>query len=551
MNAEEVAHKLTDDELAKLERKIAKVYKQAGGETESKLAAYMEQFKRLDEQKLKQVADGVLSRADYEKWRVGKIAIGENWKAIQNNLAQDYVNADKIAAKIINGEMPNVYALNHNYASYAIENGVGMNLNFTLYDKATVERLLRENVDLLPHPKIDIAKDLLWNKQKIQSAVTQGILQGEPIDKIANRLRQVTDMNRNAAIRNARTTTTGAENAGRIDSYKEAESKGIKLKKEWLATLDTRTRDSHAALDGEKVDSDKKFSNGLMYPGDPSGAPAEVYNCRCTLVAAVDGVEDVEPVYRRDNISGELIKDMSYEDWEKAKSTTGPVTTINQFQQELAKCTSTAQVAYVINQQGWFEYGALFDDLSDLDSAKSIASSYEQIFDKYPDLKGKFQGVNSRELPDNVYAQCYLKSGKVEINTNLYNNFAELARSYDSDVISGWHCFGTTAESIVTHEVGHAIDGYLTNNVLDKLVDLSNPYAVKTVAGYLKPRVMKACGLTAGDTATAVSRYASTNAKEWFAEAFAEYTTSANPRPVAMELGKQIEKLLKMIGGTI
>jgi hypothetical protein len=47
-------------------------------------------------------------------------------------------------------------------------------------------------------------------------------------------------------------------------------------------------------LDGAIVDQDKKFDNGLMYPGDPSGRPEEVYNCRCTLVAKVNGFKKAQ-----------------------------------------------------------------------------------------------------------------------------------------------------------------------------------------------------------------------------------------------------------------
>lgn len=61
--------------------------------------------------------------------------------------------------------------------------------------------------------------------------------------------------------------------------------------REWLATLDARTRHSHRQLGGERREVGEKFSNGCRYPGDPQAPYAEVCNCRCTLVAAVDGVD--------------------------------------------------------------------------------------------------------------------------------------------------------------------------------------------------------------------------------------------------------------------
>lgn len=66
---------------------------------------------------------------------------------------------------------------------------------------------------------------------------------------------------------------------------------GISLKQEWVATLDNRTRHSHRQLDGEKVDVGAKFSNGCRFPGDSDAPYAETMNCRCTLVAVIDGID--------------------------------------------------------------------------------------------------------------------------------------------------------------------------------------------------------------------------------------------------------------------
>ena len=159
--------------------------------------------------------------------------------------------------------------------------------------------------------------DLAYGRRQITASVTSSILQGRSLRGIADDLQQrITTMDRTSAIRTARTAFTGAQNAGRMDSYAAAEKMGIKLKKEWLATLDGRTRHSHAALDGEKVGTDEKFSNGCRFPGDPQGRPGEVYNCRCTMVAALD---DVDTAGAKRRTQDGLIPDMTYAQWEASK----------------------------------------------------------------------------------------------------------------------------------------------------------------------------------------------------------------------------------------
>ena len=93
---------------------------------------------------------------------------------------------------------------------------------------------------------------------------------------------------------------------------------GVKLKKEWLATLDGRTRHSHAVLDGEQVAQDKAFFNGCRFPGDPKGAPGEIYNCRCTLTAVVEGADTSDAKRRARNAEigqNETASGMSYQEW--------------------------------------------------------------------------------------------------------------------------------------------------------------------------------------------------------------------------------------------
>lgn len=316
------AHEETDKKLEELEKKIIKEYEQAKSEIHDKLVNYMRKFEEERTAKLELVEKGELSKEEYDKWCRNKIFTSRRWHEMRATLAEDLVNADKIAMSMVGDHMPEVYALNHNYGTYEAEKGSLIDTSYTLYDRQTVERLIRDNPKLLPKPKVDIPKDMKWNKQKLTSAITQGILQGESISDISKRLRAVTDMDRKAAIRNARTMTTSAENAGRSDSYARAKNMGINLTQIWMATLDNRTRHSHRMMDGERLPQGKgkkepKFSNGCRYPADPNGPPSEVYNCRCTLIAQVEGVDyNLADVNQRNSRLGS----MPYEEWVETKA---------------------------------------------------------------------------------------------------------------------------------------------------------------------------------------------------------------------------------------
>jgi len=118
-------------------------------------------------------------------------------------------------------------------------------------------------------------------KEKLRATLTEGIEGGEGIPKLRDRVSAVMDeAKRSRTEKIARTETHNTVEAGTFETYK-----GAKIEqKEWLTTIDSRERDSHAAINGEVVDVDKPFSNGLMYPGDSSGPAAQVVNCRCTLL---------------------------------------------------------------------------------------------------------------------------------------------------------------------------------------------------------------------------------------------------------------------------
>lgn len=322
------AHDMTEEMLADLEKRIADMYSEAAKELDAVIAEYFENFKIRDEQQRKLMEAGEITEQQYGLWRANQIARGERFEALRDELAQRVYDANTVAAAYINDVTPCVYSLNRNYAAYTIERVHG-NVDFTLFDEETVRRLLVENPDLMPNypaaKAIERGIDLAYSKDVITSTVASAIMQGKSIDKIASDLMARLDSEeRTAATRWARTAMTGAQNAGRMDSYLKAAEMGIKVQKRWIATKDMRTRHSHAVLDGKTVDIDKPFvsvlGSEMMFPGDSAGGkPGDLYNCRCTMrTVEKEGIE-AEPrqIRVRNPATGrnEVVNEMTYFEW--------------------------------------------------------------------------------------------------------------------------------------------------------------------------------------------------------------------------------------------
>ena len=326
MTSQDKGHQLTDKDLAALEKRIARIYREAQEDLQQTVQAYFASFQKRDEEMKAQMDAGEITKEQYQQWRLAQIGRGKRFEALRDNMAQRYTKANETALAYVNDATPGIYSLNRNYTAYTIAQAGG-DVGFTLFDEQTVRRLITEQPDLTPnYPKEKALKrniDLAWGKKQITAAVTSSILQGKSVREVADDLqRRLPEMNRASAVRAARTSVTGAQNAGRLDSYKAAAEMGIELQKEWIATLDGRTRHSHRRLDGETVGYDEKFSNGCRYPGDPRGKPAEVYNCRCTMAAKVKDADTSDAQRRaRDPKTGRnvLINEMTYDEWKEWK----------------------------------------------------------------------------------------------------------------------------------------------------------------------------------------------------------------------------------------
>lgn len=204
------------------------------------------------------------------------------------------------------------------------------------------------------------------------------------------------------------------------------------------------------------------------------------------------------------------------------------------------------------------------------DTANMVYGSYKTVLNKYPELKGQLVAFKYDGVKGDAYAGCIAMTGEVKAH-GLFAKYDRLVKTYANDVAAGFHPIGTDHNSIIVHELGHALDGYMTKKGL--LGGVMNPYGIirssvdvqKQVleqlgwnSKYLKnlKESLKAQGFTHPQIVDKineqrkefitrqVSEYAADNEKEFFAECFAEYVMSDKPRKAAQIFGTIIDDAL-------
>lgn len=218
--------------------------------------------------------------------------------------------------------------------------------------------------------------------------------------------------------------------------------------------------------------------------------------------------------------------------------------------QKYSAAKSTSEIADILTSSGVFkgDHKAMLSK-TDPEAARAIAQSYEMVGERFPFIVGALTGLDENESGSGTYACCYtLAGGRVSINASsmFFGDIASLQKSYDEDLAMKYHPAGTDYRSVVTHELGHAVDGYLTLKGVMGAKAFSTE--AKGFSGLLRNKTLKALKMTKSMIGNELSIYAERNAREWFAECFAEAMHSENPRPMAREMMRQLEDIIQKEG---
>lgn len=248
-------------------------------------------------------------------------------------------------------------------------------------------------------------------------------------------------------------------------------------------------------------------------------------------------------------------------------------------QKAIDECKTTKEVEKIIQDRNYFHKTTLPDGREhdtnkmvslgkiDVEVAKGLAKECDSFFEKFPELKGELIAftVDKTTRPKRG-GECVMSSGRggVTLSDSFFGLSAQTIEKrwekttkkteikYEDNPmiatykIPSFHPLETNVYSVLSHELAHAMDDYLTNTLN---ITQRGKNGANYVSNKLRPKVLRACGKKKSEIADEVSGYATENAHEWFAECIAEFVNSPNPRPMAMEVGKRAIELLR--GGTL
>ena len=308
----DIAHAKTDQKLEEMEKRLSAIYSRAEKTVQKKMADYA---KSIDEKSAELLQAYKDAETEDEKRKAKKAYIrfyrklvkSKEFVSMSATVADDLYRANVEASAYINSQTPSIYALNYNYINAEMAKDID---GFKPQEITDTEA---EKYSGYTQHTVDKKKDTAWNKDNLKKSVVAGSLLLLGASAIMKRsANSAVEKNLNSASMHNSGMGTDAENKARLDGMYRASDIGVKVQKQWRATLDNRTRDSHAHLDGTTIDIDELFDNGLEYPRDPNGEPAEICNCRCRLRYVTPYTKYETRSARKGEVRGSYKKDSSF-----------------------------------------------------------------------------------------------------------------------------------------------------------------------------------------------------------------------------------------------
>ena len=307
------AHRLTDIKLEQMEKHLSAIYSASYKKIQSKMLKFAKGIDGKASELLKAIKEAKTETEEkaaknaYLQYFKKEAIKSKAFKDLSAEITLDLFNTNTEASAYINSQTPEIYALNYNWINEQLAEDIPDFVSQQITPKEA------DKYGNLTKQTVSKSKDTKWNESNIKKSVIVGATLLLGANAIMKRSAKVTvEKNRNSSYRQNIDMGGDAETKARYDGLLRSEAMGNKHTKIWRTAGDNRVRDSHAAIDGEEVDINALFSNGLKRPKDPNGRPEEVYNCRCTILW--DGTRGATRSARQGEVTGSYKKASSFKD---------------------------------------------------------------------------------------------------------------------------------------------------------------------------------------------------------------------------------------------
>lgn len=404
-----------------------------------------------------------------------------------------------------------------------------------------------------------LGMDMAKLKKAISFELTRGVTTGMSYDDIVRNVKMATGAPLARAKSIVRTEGHRIQQASQEDARQAAKAKGADVVKQWDATLDSDTRDTHRRLDGQIREVDEPFEmdgKTAMYPGE-FGDPAEDCNCRCVALtrarAALDA-DELETMQDRAK-TFKLDKSKSFDDFKAKYMKAAEYVQAEVKENRLTKPMRPKRSDYD-EEDAYQEARARYRE--ELDAYKKQLEEWtekqipetamtqdemEEWCEKHKISLGSIEGMDKRALGDftkrweelsrdyPLSEKLYFSTGDVlEMRTEVnfvddpsficdashgmtfgarFHDYQEVLQTYGEQMADGYNVWGSgSIRTLYDHEYGHSL--YASMKYAKGMT-----YEMQTE---MTRDLIATCVGKEG-----ISEYATTNPDELFAEGFAAY----------------------------
>lgn len=470
-------------------------------------------------------------------------------------------------------------------------------------DQEQVAEAIQTETNLSESLYTAMGHDIKDLQKKISGEISRGLSSGQMYSEITRNIASWARIPKNNAMRITRTEAHRIQCRAGMNACQKAKSKGADVVKQWDASLDAKTRDSHARIDGEIKELDEKFSNGLMYPGDPAGSAAEVINCRCALLQRARWALGNDytkwspdaPVVVDDDGTTQfaVIEAKNYKDFQKkykqaTERVRGNAQKMNDVKGSNDVATNAIKEAYEYKRKKGLNlvpYDKIKGkhnikaDFKGMDSklADATAKQFYKLTKKYNTL---CESINVGKLdasgaPAGTIFAGNTQSAHITFNKGIVSDYAKFKERMKKAVENG-QFFGMDASQydnyVITHEFAHTLMdfGSPLKNVMNadtsyirkarkEIHSIRQEYLEDIRASELKYRQAEnkaletfepadwenAQKLKADLDSKIISKYADMSIDEFMAEAFADAQIGSNPSEYSKRVLNVIDKYFK------